>query len=67
MAASILKRVCLAVKQAALEGKEWLEVYGIMLYIEHVAGMEYRAILADGGEIVRFEKCGREVRHMVTA
>lgn len=61
MAASNLKRVCAAIKKAARDGETMLEIYGIVLYFEHVAGKEYRAILPDGGEIVRFFNDGKEV------
>lgn len=67
MAASLMARVKKAIKRAAMEGKDWLEVYGVTLLLEYVAGNEYRAVLENGGgEIVRYEMVGGTIDNMVT-
>jgi len=55
MGSVIFEQVRHAILRAANKGKEQVNVVGIMISIQHVAGKEYRAVLPDGGEVIRFD------------
>lgn len=56
------------VYDAVQEGRMWLEICeGVKLFIEHVAGTEYRAVTEGNLEVARVHKHDQHVWHIATA
>lgn len=55
------------VQDAVQAGATIIDILGTALFIEHVAGTEYRATLPDGGEVVRVDRHNPDYWHVMTA
>lgn len=60
MGKAIFQQVKTAILRAARTGDTEICLLGITVSIQHVRGNEYRAVLPDGGEILRLDWVGSE-------
>lgn len=61
MGKAIFQQIKTAVIRAVRSGDAEINTCGTTISIQHVLGDEYRVILPDGGEIMRFDRVGTEI------